>query len=193
MKRNYLSFSLAIALLTGCGGGGGSSGSSTPAANTTYRNVALASDGTRVGTQYDLEPVKRVVDGATEGTYWTTNSILGDDQAVLLFNRGKSIDKIVIYANDVDFVSKPITKTLSVAQFPEGPWYDVALDPDDPKISTKQTCTGSKNLTPDIVDGKSITCKFSPSIQFQYLRLKINSVIPASQFIYEIEAWGKDA
>lgn len=213
MKRNYLSLavagSLTLALLAGCGGG---SSSSVSPPNLTYRNVALASDGTNTGTQYDKSKLPFVNDGITDGAdnYWTTSSVKGDDQVVLLFNRGKTVDKIVIFSNDTDFISKPVTKTLSVAQFLQGPWVDVALNPEDAKpkpVETtpttgtttnpppppKQACTGSPNLTPEVVPGKSITCKFSAPIHFQYLRIQINSPIPNSQYIREIEVWGKDA
>ena len=187
MKTSKLMVGLATALslsvIAGCGGGG----SSTDTRNLTYRNVALASDGSGIGTSADLENAKKVIDGVLTGSYWTSNTTEGKDEVIVIMNRGKSIDKIVLYANDVNFITST-SKTMSIAQFAEGPWYDVALKP-TPTTEGDQECT----LKLEVVTGKSITCTFSQAIQFRYLRLHINSRVPSSQFIYEIEAWGKDA
>lgn len=190
MKTSKLMVGIATALslsvIAGCGGG---DGGSTDTRNLTYRNVALASDGSGIGTSADLENAKKVIDGVFDksSSYWTSNTTEGKDEVIVIMNRGKSIDKIVLYANDVDFITST-NKTMSIAQFAEGPWYDIALKP-TPDKSDDQECT----LKLDVVTGKSITCTFSPAIQFRYLRLHINSRVPSSQFIYEIQAWGKDA
>ena len=186
--NNYL-FVLFFALfLAACGGGSSGDdsdeGNTSPDnADTTPRNVAAASNGATVSSNYSGNESFTIDEDTSTTNYWSGGA--SGDYVKVAFDRLYAINEITIWTNSLGFSVVDGGATLK-----EG--ISLELSDDDTtyySVALALGYNGPISCNALLIGNGKITCTLSPALRVTHVKVGVTDNFESTQ-IYEIEAMG---
>ena len=178
MKMKYV-IVMALSLLLGaCGGSGSPIDPLPPGDPLVERNVALASDGATVSTNYDEGSAEYVIDGDTsQSLYWSGN--ITDDFLKIDFGSVVELLDLTIFTNDLTFSTFNPSKVIEIS-VDGNSWF-----------TTGSLVGGDIPCLNSTTGQNRIFCEFDGVESARYLRVTITSEdSPGLIKIFEVQATG---